>query len=55
LGPPPGEVGPGGVGSDPLLVSADRQSGVHLDYQHYGDRDEYEMLAWGAFARPVLP
>ncbi|WP_027006571.1 hypothetical protein [Conexibacter woesei] len=55
LGPPPGDVGPGGVGSDLLLVSADGSSGVHLDYEHHADRDEYEMLVWGAFARPVLP
>lgn len=54
LGPPPGEVGPGGVGSDLLLVSSDGESGVHLDYQHHGDRDEYEMLVWGTYARPVL-
>jgi len=53
LGPPADEVGPGGVGSDLLLVSSDCTSGVHLDYQHYADRDEYEMLVWGAFARPV--
>jgi hypothetical protein len=53
IGPRADEVGPGGVGSDLLLVSADCASGVHLDYQHYGDRDEYEMLVWGAFARPV--
>ena len=55
LGPPPGDVGPGGVGSDLLLVSPDGDSGVHLDYQHHGDRDEYEMLVWGAYARSVLP
>ena len=54
LGPPPGEVGPGGAGSDLLLVCADGNSGVHLDYQHHADRDEYEMLVWGAFARPIL-
>ena len=54
LGPRPGEVGPGGVGSDLLLVSAEGSSGVHLDYQHHADRDEYEMFVWGAFARPVV-
>jgi hypothetical protein len=55
LGPPPGEVGPGGVGSDVLLVSQDGESGFYLDYQHHGDRDEYEMLVWGAYAHTVLP
>jgi hypothetical protein len=55
LGPPAGEVGPGGAGSDVLLVSDDGRSGVHLDYQHHGDRDEYEMLVWGEFAQPVIP
>ena len=55
LGPPPDNVGPGGAGSDILLTCADGQSGVHLDYQHHADRDEYEMLVWGAFARPLLP
>jgi len=54
IGPADDEVGPGGVGSDLLLVSADCTSGVHLDYQHYADRDEYEMLVWGAFARPLV-
>ena len=53
LGPPDDEGGPGGVGSDLLLVNSDCTSGVHLDYQHHADRDEYEMLVWGAFARPV--
>jgi hypothetical protein len=53
LGPPAGEVGPGGVGSDLLPVSTGGESGVHLDYEHHADRDEYEMLVWGAHARPV--
>jgi hypothetical protein len=54
VGPPPGEVGPGGVGSDLLLVNTDGTSGVNLDYQHHADRDEYEMLVWGAYARPLV-
>lgn len=53
IGPEPGEVGPGGVGSDLLLVTDEGQSGLRLEYNHYAHADEYELRSWGRYARSV--
>jgi hypothetical protein len=50
IGPEPGEVGPGGIGSDLLLVADEGESGLRLEYNHYGHADEYELRSWGRYA-----
>ena len=55
VGPPPHAVGPGGIGSDLLLTSADGASGMFLTYRHEPFADEYFMESWGAYARVVTP
>lgn len=55
LGPREGEIGPGGIGSDLLLVTDDGESGLLLEYNHLSDADEYEMRTWGRYAVPVAP
>lgn len=50
IGPKPGDVGPEGVGSDLLLVADEGQSGLRLEYNHYGQADEYELRSWGRYA-----
>ncbi len=54
IGPEPGEVGPGGVGSDLLLVADEGQSGLWLEYNHHANADEYELRSWGRYAREVI-
>ena len=51
IGPEPGKVGPGGIGSDVLLVAEEGKSGFLLEYNHLGNADEYELRSWGRFAR----
>jgi len=42
----------GGIlGGELCLCSMDATSGFHLDFNHYYDRDEYELTTWGVFAR----
>ncbi len=53
IGPPSGEVGPGGTVSDLVLVAEDGESGLRLEYNHHGNADEYELLSWGSYARSV--
>jgi hypothetical protein len=53
IGPDEGEVGPGGIGSDLLLVSEDGESGIRLEYNHNARSDEYELRSWGRYARVV--
>jgi hypothetical protein len=43
-------VGPGGIGSDLLLVADEGESGLRLEYNHYGQADEYELRSWGRYA-----
>lgn len=53
IGPEPEEIGPGGVGSDLLLVADEGQSGLRLGYNHHANADEYELRSWGRFALTV--
>jgi len=53
IGPEPGKVGPGGIGSDVILVGEDGKSGLLLAYNHLGNADEYELRSWGRYARSV--
>ena len=53
IGPEPGEVGHGGVGSDLVLVDEKGESGLRLEYNHYAHADEYELRSWGRYARSV--
>jgi hypothetical protein len=53
VGPPRGDIGTAGKSSDLLLVSSDLESGLHLDYNHYANADEYEMRVWGQYAFAV--
>jgi hypothetical protein len=50
VGPEPGEVGLGGIGSDLLLVADEGKSGLRLEYNHYAHADEYELRSWGRYA-----
>ena len=50
IGPEPGEAGPGGIGSDLLLVADEGESGLRLVYNHYGHADQYELRPWGRYA-----
>jgi hypothetical protein len=54
IGPDHDAVGPGGVGSDLLLVADGGQSGLRLEYNHHSHADEYELRAWGRYARSVV-
>ena len=53
IGPEPGDVGPGGIGSDIVLVAEEGQSGLLLEYNHHAHADEYELRSWGRYARSV--
>jgi hypothetical protein len=54
IGPEPGADGPGGIGSDLVLVAEEGDSGLRLEYNHHGHADEYELRSWGHYARSVF-
>ena len=48
-----GAVGPGGIGSDLLLIADEGRSGLRLEYNHYAPADEYELRTWGRYERSI--
>jgi hypothetical protein len=38
------------MGSDLLVVADEGESGLRLEYNHYGHADEYELRSWGRYA-----
>ena len=53
LGPDPGNQALAAIGFEVLLATGDGASGLRFGYHHHANADQYELLSWGRFARPV--